>query len=188
MNEEKKDRRIRRTKKQLEDALLTLLRTKNIHNITVSELASTADVTRATFYAHYRDPQDMLIQMQKRILDNIFSLIDEDTSKHPDKFFLATFEYFLTEVAHPEILFITAGERSAFEEFGNIIFENYILHWVPNITNDSRIYEYYRTYTIYGCVSVVRHWLNTGKTESPETMAALFLQLLPGRPEEMILP
>lgn len=180
---------MRRTIKLLEDALLTLLETKNIHNITVSELATAADVTRATFYAHYRDPHDMLLQMQQHILDNIIALINETTGRDPEKFFLSLFHYLLTDVAHPEILFIAARERSAFEEVGDLIFQNYILNWVPNTSDDNkRIYEYYRMYTIYGCVSVVRHWLDTGKNESPETMTSMFLNLLPRCREEIINP
>lgn len=189
MNEPKRDRRVRRTKKLLEEALLDLLKTKNIHSITVSELAIAADVTRATFYAHYRDPYDMLLQMQKQILDNIISLINKTTGKDPETFFLSLFHYFLTEVDHPEILFIAAKERSAFEEFGDLIFQNYMLHWVPETTDSNkRIYEYYRSYTIYGCISVVRHWLDTGKNEGPEAMAEMFLSLLPRGRSELINP
>ncbi len=189
MNAQKKDRRIRRTISQLEEALLNLLRFKNIHKITVSELAAAADVTRATFYAHFHDPYDMLVQMQKQILDDTIALINETTGKDPERFFLSLFEYFLNEVEHPEILFIAAGERSAFDEIGNLIFENYMLHWIPKQNDENtRIYEYYRIYTIYGCVSVVRHWLNTGKTESPQAMADMFLCLLPRGREAMINP
>ena len=44
------DRRVKRTKKALHDALLTLLNEKSINEITVTELTSLADVNRATFY------------------------------------------------------------------------------------------------------------------------------------------
>ena len=58
----KVDKRIRRTKKILTEALIEILKEKNVMDVTVSELAKKADVTRTTFYQYYRDPVDMLEQ------------------------------------------------------------------------------------------------------------------------------
>ena len=52
----KVDKRIRRTKKILTEALIEILKEKNVMDVTVSELAKKADVTRTTFYQYYRDP------------------------------------------------------------------------------------------------------------------------------------
>ena len=58
------DRRVKRTKKALRDALFTLLEQKSINEITVTELTTLADVNRATFYFYYTDLIDMLQQIQ----------------------------------------------------------------------------------------------------------------------------
>ena len=63
----KVDKRIRRTKKILTEALIEILKEKNVMDVTVSELAKKADVTRTTFYQYYRDPVDMLEQLQDEI-------------------------------------------------------------------------------------------------------------------------
>ena len=70
-NMEKVDKRIRRTKKILTEALIDILKEKNVEDITVSELAKRADVTRTTFYQYYRDPVDMLEQLQYEITQDI---------------------------------------------------------------------------------------------------------------------
>lgn len=184
MNPEKKDRRARRTEKQLEDALLTLLKTKTIHEISVRELAEAADVTRATFYSHYRDPFDMLTQMQQRILDEIIAMINETTGRNPEKFFLGLFCYLQEEIEHPEILFFSSAKDSAFEHIGNTLFDHYMLNRI--LENDRKDYEYYRSYTTFGCIAVVKHWLTNGRWESPEAMAGLLLNLLPRGREDLI--
>ena len=46
MNDEKKDRRIRKTEKQLLDGLTKLMETKSINDITVRELADIVDINR----------------------------------------------------------------------------------------------------------------------------------------------
>lgn len=186
MSPEKKDRRARRTEKQLEEALLALLKEKTIHEISVRELAEAADVTRATFYVHYRDPFDMLTRMQQRILDEVIAMINATTGRNPEGFFLRLFCYLQAEVEHPEILFIPSAGDSAFEHIGNTLYDNYMLNRIT--ANDRKDYEYYRSYTTFGCIAVVKHWLNNGRRESPEAMAALLLKLLPRGRENLINP
>ncbi|MFM9371705.1 TetR/AcrR family transcriptional regulator [Streptomyces sp. Da 82-17] len=55
------DRRVRRTRAALRTALVELVLEKGFHAITVEEITDRADIGRATFYAHYRDKEDLLI-------------------------------------------------------------------------------------------------------------------------------
>ena len=49
------DRRVMRTKTLLIHSLSTLMKQKNIKDITVKELCELADINRGTFYLHYKD-------------------------------------------------------------------------------------------------------------------------------------
>ena len=55
------DRRVRRTKQRLNDALESLIIEKGYDKITVQDLIDRADVGRSTFYAHYETKDDLLI-------------------------------------------------------------------------------------------------------------------------------
>jgi len=59
VKEETKDRRIRKTKAQIKNALTRLLMQKDLKDISVSEIADMADINRGTFYLHYRDVYDL---------------------------------------------------------------------------------------------------------------------------------
>jgi len=52
---EVKDPRIRRTRQLLQGALLDLMKTKALDEISVQDITDTATVNRATFYDHYND-------------------------------------------------------------------------------------------------------------------------------------
>lgn len=58
---EAKDRRVRRTRGLLRSALLSLIEEKGYERITVQDILDRADVGRSTFYAHYRDKDDLLL-------------------------------------------------------------------------------------------------------------------------------
>jgi AcrR family transcriptional regulator len=55
------DRRVRRTRELLRGALLSLIMEKGYDRITVQDILDRADVGRSTFYAHYRDKEDLLL-------------------------------------------------------------------------------------------------------------------------------
>ena len=55
------DRRIRRTRRILGDALVGLILEKAYEKITVQDILDRADVGRSTFYAHYRDKEALLL-------------------------------------------------------------------------------------------------------------------------------
>ena len=59
--EQKTDRRILRTRDALGDALVALMHEKNFDDITVQHVLDRAGVGRATFYAHYRDKEDLFM-------------------------------------------------------------------------------------------------------------------------------
>ena len=58
MQDKKKDRRVKYTKKALKNSLIDSLKEKTIEKITVKELCEKADVNRGTFYSHYSDQFD----------------------------------------------------------------------------------------------------------------------------------
>lgn len=49
------DPRVKRTRKLLQDALISLLAEKTFHTISVQDIAERATLNRATFYAHFED-------------------------------------------------------------------------------------------------------------------------------------
>jgi AcrR family transcriptional regulator len=57
----REDRRVRRTRRLLHEALLALIVDKGYDRVTVQDVLDRADVGRATFYAHFRDKDDLLV-------------------------------------------------------------------------------------------------------------------------------
>lgn len=55
------DRRVKRTRKTLQDALIALILEKGYEAITVQDVIDRADVGRSTFYAHFVDKEALLL-------------------------------------------------------------------------------------------------------------------------------
>ena len=61
MAEKNEDRRIQRTRKLLQDALLAIILEKGYEEVTVQDIIDRANVGRSTFYAHFQDKEDLLL-------------------------------------------------------------------------------------------------------------------------------
>ena len=71
------DRRILRTRKALRAALLELSKEKGFDAISVEEITERANLGRATFYLHYKDKEDLLLDEFREIASNRVQVLSE---------------------------------------------------------------------------------------------------------------
>jgi len=61
--QEKTDLRVIKTKKILFDSLLKLMKNKNFEKIKISDICEDSLINRSTFYAHYEDKYELLMEL-----------------------------------------------------------------------------------------------------------------------------
>ena len=77
---EKTDRRSQRTRHLLSAALMELIREKDYSTITVHDIIERANVGRSTFYAHYRDKDDLFLGE----LDHVIEMLGDSMPDHEE--------------------------------------------------------------------------------------------------------
>ncbi|GAB2806435.1 TetR/AcrR family transcriptional regulator [Streptomyces daliensis] len=65
------DRRIRRSRRLLGGALVELVLERGFTALTVEDITERADVARATFYAHFRDKEDLFARVTSDLLETL---------------------------------------------------------------------------------------------------------------------
>ena len=89
--EEKIDRRVRKSKEAIRTALVKLLKHKNIEDITVTEIAKEADVNRKTFYNNYENIYQVIEEIENDIVISFTDLLSkinlDEMLKQPLKIF-----------------------------------------------------------------------------------------------------
>ena len=83
MEDQRVDRRVRRTRELLRSALLSLILEKGYERVTVRDIIDRADVGRSTFYAHFRDKDDLFLagfDEFRRLFEPPGSLMDSATT------------------------------------------------------------------------------------------------------------
>ena len=77
MDNPRVDRRILRTRLALRAALLDLIKEKGFDALSVEEITDRANLGRATFYLHYKDKEDLLLDEFREMASNRVQVLSE---------------------------------------------------------------------------------------------------------------
>ena len=176
--EKKEDRRVRRTKKLLTQALTQLLQGKQINEITVKELTDLADMNRGTFYLYYKDMFDMLEKIEDGMfeaLDAIVSLHEhDDVSQQTKPILLDLFRFIQDNQEMCRVLLSPHGDMNFLHRLNEVVREKCLKAW-PNIRKEKgeADFDYHYSFVVFGCAGIIRAWVNRNCSESAEKMAEM---------------
>lgn len=85
MDQQPDDRRTRRTVRLLQDALFKLVLQKPFEDITVQDIIDEADVGRSTFYAHYRNKEDLILTNFGNMIEGLSAGMELSTNSTGDR-------------------------------------------------------------------------------------------------------
>jgi AcrR family transcriptional regulator len=80
---ENTDRRVRRSRRLLADALLELIVAKGYDAVTVQEIADRADLNRATFYLHFNSKEELLVAGLEERFDELVATMNQVAATEP---------------------------------------------------------------------------------------------------------
>jgi len=79
------DRRVRRTRRTLQRALIALMRERGYRRLTVQDILERADIGRSTFYAHFRDKDALLLSSFEDLAGDLRAAVDAlEVGRMPD--------------------------------------------------------------------------------------------------------
>ncbi|MEM9775936.1 MAG: TetR/AcrR family transcriptional regulator [Chloroflexota bacterium] len=183
-NKKKEDRRVRRTRKLLQDALINLLRRKLLAKIQIKEIVEEADVSRTTFYQHFETKEELLFSL----MDDVFEKIHIEVFHEREieggfdvvQFLAASFRQWrlhgeelrwVLQVENKD-LFITALRKHV-----EALKQEAVKHLKPNPAFQPYD-EYEFSFVSGGLYMLLKNWINNGMQESDEEMGKIAFVLL----------
>lgn len=167
MQEETQDRRIKRTKMLLQNALVDLMLEKAVGKISVKELTQKADVNRSTFYLHYLDIYDMLEQMENEFVETIQGFFHDFFTPLPTSMPLTLFVNISEWLEQDKEYYVKLLRGSAsgyiFEELESRIRDEFLtLLYLIFLDEESLDLRIRVNFTVSGTVGVLRMWVMEG--------------------------
>jgi len=183
--EKKTDPRVRRTRKWLQNALVSLMQEKPFEKIQIKEITTRADLSRPTFYMHYQSKLDLLTDYFDTIFIDYFDELKTAAAANevargvvPSLAFHHWKEQresiLLLKEAGLEFVFLRRLQEHMFWLVEFLVERDFL----KPPKEDFR--DYYHDFISGGVFLVVSRWLEEGCTHSPEVMADIVVELLGG--------
>lgn len=170
-NTKKEDRRITRTRQMLKDALISVISEKEFTSISITEIINRSDLNRSTFYAHFRDKEELLACIIDELIDGMIksmhvscTISNSDLNEycHPTQATIGLFtyveehaDYFKTMLNNQRVPHLTQRLSDTLYKFYLKEIENHPVHTDQIIINNG----FFACYLTSVVVGFIYHWL-----------------------------
>lgn len=175
MNTENNKRK-RTSRLKIEKALIEFLQTKELHQISVSQICKKANLNRSTFYANYTDIYDLADTIREELEAQVAELYQNERSEgYNSNNYLLLFHH----VAQNQLFYQTYFKLGYDEEYKIWHYDDKLAekHFENNHIN------YHMEFFKSGLNRIIKLWLDNGCKESPEEMFEIIKSEYRGREE-----
>ena len=159
----KENRKIRYTRTAIRESLMELMKEKSILSVSVKDICDLADISRSTFYDHYKDQYDLLKQIEDETLAYFEDMLIRYKDKLTKKDTCQMVEEMLTYIANNgttiHVLLSENGDISFQKKLlYHFIMHNQIIKYFSEKQNDETK-PYYSVFLVHGAIGLIQHWL-----------------------------
>ena len=160
------NKRRKETRDKISKVFITLLQTKEINEISVTDICKLAKINRSTFYVNYLDIYDLADKIGQDLEQDVFSLYQEERdTNHNSNNFLKLFKH----IKDNQIFYKTYFKLKMDQ---NIISQEYDYQLSKELYDDKYI-DYHMEFFKAGLNAIIKKWLSNGCKESPEEIESI---------------
>ena len=192
-NPQRPDRRVLRTRHALREALISLIKEKDYTSITVEEITERAGLGRTTFYLHYQDKEDLLLEEFSGLVHELaqqiagISIAEWGERRLPQRPIVLIFQHVAANEEIYRLILGGEGMLQAVERFGSIFLEAaselaQTRGEVQALLETSQVSISFLAHYFSGALlATILWWLEQELQSPPEEIASLFQQMfMPG--------
>lgn len=166
-----------RTKNHFKQALISLIKEKGYHSVTVKDIVDFAAYNRSTFYVHYQDK----IELAEDLLTSTLQGLEDSVGKP----YVTIRKVYTDKLTPPSFHFVSYiyNNRDFFElinyedtlpglhiRFPQTILKIYKEKFIFETLNNAPVnMDYFKRYTAYGFYGLLQNWIRSGFKETQET-------------------
>ncbi|URZ01702.1 TetR/AcrR family transcriptional regulator [Clostridium felsineum] len=173
------NQRVMLTKRLIHEALLKMLKTKNINKIYIRELCEVAGINRTTFYNHYGSQYDVLNEIADTYIQSTsFTVInDMAAGKSIHECLTGVLQYMKDNLEFAKLLLdldnynLLTHITASLPKFDHMV----IKHLPEDMDLEKK--NAIASYVQYGTVRLLKEWILSDCLKSPEEEAQLILYI-----------
>lgn len=176
------DRRARRSRQAMLNALMALLNEKEYNAITIAEIADRADVSRPTFYLHFKSKDELLLSFLDGVFDQFYTEIAPLLYGEMIGEAVGT-QIFVQIRDHAALLNVLSQARAdmvlveRFHQYILRVFSRFLEHNHHSETNP-QLLDFAANYLAGATWIMLRRWLDNGMQPPAENMGHIYYELI----------
>lgn len=167
--------KIYKTKKDIMDAFLLILKTKEIEKITIKEITNLSGHNRSTFYVYYNDVYDLLEQAEDELINKICFAINELMTINKNISTDTIINSFLSVYVEDKIMLstlFTSNSSNFLYKYKKIIKNKFLNQMIVTEENKVKL-DYLIEYQVSAVISCIIHWIKSDEQISANDLLKL---------------
>jgi AcrR family transcriptional regulator len=179
--EKKENRKSRYTRMVIRESLTELMKEKSILSVSVKDICDLADISRSTFYDHYKDQYDLLKQIEDETLayfeDMLIKYKDKQTKKETTQMVEEMLTYIANNGNTIHVLLSENGDIG----FQKKLLYHFIMHsqitkYFSEKQQNDETMPYYSVFLVHGAIGLIQHWLKDNMTMPVPQLAKMLMK------------
>lgn len=162
----KNNKRRQETIHTIERVFLEFLQTREISEVTVSDICKAADINRSTFYANYMDVYDLADKLRDKLESEVASLYAEEYETQTNS---NDFSKLFRHIYENQIFYRTYFKLGYDERHQIVLYDTE----AASKRFNNRFVEYHIEFFKHGLNAILKKWLAGGCKETPEEIAEI---------------
>ena len=157
------NQRRKESQEKIKKIFLQEIQSKEMEQISVSDIVKKANINRSTFYANYIDIYDLADKIKDEMYFNILDLYKEERENHKHSFnYLTLFKHIKENQIYYKTLFKLKFNFSKYYDFSLLNGEALKYYYT------TKNLDYHIAFFSAGISAIIKKWLFNGCVESPE--------------------
>ena len=165
----KNNARKRQSIEKIEKSFINMLETKNLHQISVTDICKDTGLNRSTFYANFLDVYDLADKLRLHLEEDFGNVFKEKEQRNSLNMFRHIYD---NQLFYKTYFKLGYDETHKVYTYDSEMAEKYF-----NSKNMQYHIEFFRT----GLNAIIKMWLDGGCKETPEEMDAILKAEYKGR-------
>ena len=167
------NKRRKESVEKIEKVFMELLQTKELKEITVSDICKLTGLNRSTFYANFLDVYDLAGKLKTKLEADFSSQFENDDPENENNGALKMFKH----IKENQIFYKTYFKLGYAESNKILIYDERL----ADKYFDNKYIGYHIEFFRNGLNAIIKMWLENGCKESPEVMAGIIKAEYSGR-------
>ena len=156
------NKRRKESQEKIETTFIQLLQTKEIQNISITDICEKCNLNRSTFYANYIDIYDLADKIKEQMINEFFSVYKDETKTKEHSYNFLKLFYHIRE----NQIFYKTYFKLNFDLSSSLMYE--LDNEAIKFLGSNKHIDYHIEFFKAGLNAILKKWLDNDCAETPE--------------------